>query len=61
MVRYKSLITNSTVLSLLTLFKDLVFSVSSGLVKYQYFLKSELGGIEKSLGFNLVNLLPAFY
>ena len=45
-------------LSLLTLFKDLVFSVSAGFVKY--FFDSELDGAEKSLGFNLVNLLT-FY
>ena len=37
-------------LSLLTLFKDLVFSVSAGFVKY--FFNSELGDVEKSLGFN---------
>ena len=32
-------------LSLLTLFKDLVFSVSAGFI--EYFFKSELGGAEK--------------
>ena len=42
-------------LSLLTLFKDLVVSVSAGFVKY--FFNSELGGAEKSLGFNLVNFI----
>ena len=45
-------------LSLLTLFKDLVFSVSAGFAKY--LLNSELGGAEKSLEFNLVDLLT-FY
>ena len=45
-------------LSLLTLFKDLVFSVSDGFVKY--FFSSELGGAEKGSGFNLVDLLT-FY
>ena len=45
-------------LSQLTIFKDLVFSVSAGFVKYCF--NSELGGAEKSLGFNLVNLL-SFY
>ena len=45
-------------LSLLTLFKDFVFSVSAGFVKY--FSHAELGGAEKSLGFNLVDLLT-FY
>ena len=54
-VRYESLSSLSTMLSLLTLFKDLVFSVSAGFVKY--FFKSELDNAEKSVGFNLVNLL----
>ena len=45
-------------LSLLTLFTDFVFSVSAGCVKY--FLTQELGGAEKSLKFNLVDLLT-FY
>ena len=45
-------------LSLLTLFKDLVFSVSAGFLKY--FVNSKVGGAEKSLGFNLVILLT-FY
>ena len=43
-------------LSLLTLFKVLVFSVSA----VKYFFNSELGGAKTSLGFNLVNLLT-FY
>ena len=42
-------------LSLLTLFKDLVFKVSAEFVKYCF--KSKLGGAEKSFGLNLVNLL----
>ena len=45
-------------LSLLTLCKDLVFSVSAGFVKR--FFNSELGGAEKSMVFNLANLLT-FY
>ena len=55
MVRYESLILYSSMLSLLTLFKVLVFSVPAGFVKH--FFNSELGGPEKSLVFNLVNLL----
>ena len=46
MVKYENLISRSLMLSLLTLFKDLVFSVSAGFVKY--FFNLELGGAEKS-------------